>query len=333
MKTKSIVFMIIRGILCIALALLLYYALEPLSIKRTNATVEGSSNWMARLGDDVSIADVYLPGTHDSGTQFCDLRYFSQCQASPISLQLKDGYRYLDIRLGEVTDKEGNRSLNLFNGFCKCKVGNLVWSDPLKLDSVLSMCYSFLESNPTETIVFAVKMEQGEDVASFQQLLHEYIEKDADRWYLSDTIPRMAECRGKLVLMRRYEDANKYGKKSGIQYFWADQGSKEDKTLHAVVEQQDNYKLIVQDRYKYTVKNKWKAFIAGLEFSTTEKADLKVSFLSSAGSLKFDHPYDQAKTLNKNFLAEDISGYAPVWIIQDFSNPLLAQHVYELNFK
>ena len=325
--------MIIRGILCIALAILLYTALQPLSIKRDNTAVEGSNNWMARLGDDVSISDVYIPGTHDSGTQFCDLRYFSQCQASPISMQLKDGYRYLDIRLGEVVDKEGNRSLNLFHGFCKCKVGNLVWSDPLTLDSVLSMCYSFLDSNPTETIVFAVKMEQGEDVASFQQLLHEYIEKDADRWYLSDTIPKMAECRGKLVLMRRYEDVNKYGKKSGIQMFWADQGSKADKTLHAVSEQQATYKLIVQDRYRYNVKNKWKAFIAGLEYSTSEKADLRISFLSSAGTLKFDQPYEQAKTLNKNFLAEDLSAYAPVWIIQDFSNPLLAEHVYELNFK
>ena len=332
MKIRKKIITVLCIIVCVIIAALLYLVLEPLFIDRTDADVEGSEKWMARLGNDVSISDVYIPGTHDSGTQYADLRYFSQCQASPISRQLKDGYRYLDIRLGEAVDKEGTPTLNLYHGFCKCRTGVFPWSDPLSLGSVLADCYAFLEANPTETIIFAVKMERGEDIASFQKLLHQYIEKDPDRWYLGNIIPRMAECRGKLVLMRRYEDANGYGSSSGIQLFWADQGGKEDKTLHAVTEQQDNFKLIVQDRYKYNAKDKWAAFIAGLQYSTTETADLRISFLSTNGSFAYGHPYSQGKILNKNFLAEDLSDLAPVWIIQDFSDPLLAQHVYELNY-
>ena len=329
---KRILKKLLIVLIILIIVALLYLFVSPLLIGRSSAQVENSSKWMARAGDDMLISELYIPGTHDSGSNYADLAYFSKCQASSIKTQLEDGYRYLDVRLEIEETKSGSR-LIFCHGFCKCRKGPWPWSAVLELEDVLRDCYAFLDANPTETIVFAVKMEQGSDTEAFQKLLHEYIDKEPDRWYLSDTIPRLAECRGRLVLFRRYEDACSYGKKSGIQLFWADQGGKDDTSLNAVLEQQDKYKLIVQDRYKYNAADKWNAFLAGLDYSGMIDADLRISFLSTNGTPKFGHPYSYAKVLNRNFAAEDISRYVPTWMILDFSNAVMAEKVYDLNFK
>jgi len=330
---KKIIKKIIIVLVCLIVVALLYFLIEPLLIPKSSAKVENSSKWMARLGDDVPISEVYMPGTHDSGSEFADLAYFSKCQTSGIGAQLEDGTRYLDVRL-QVSGKEGDEELVFCHGFCKCRKGIWPWSPVLDLEDVLEECYTFLEANPTETIVFAVKMEQGDDVKAFQELLHTYIDKDPEHWYLSDSIPRMAECRGRIVLFRRYEDVCGYGKNSGIQLLWADQGGKDDTSLNAVIEPQDTYSLVIQDRYKYAASDKWKAFIAGLEVSSLMDSEhLSISFLSTNGTPQFGHPYAYAKVLNRNFIAEDFSEYGPSWMILDFSNASMAHQIYDLNFK
>ena len=329
---KRILQKLLIGLITLIIVVVLYVFVSPLLIRHSYTKVENSAKWMARAGDDMLISELYIPGTHDSGSDYADLAYFSKCQSSGIKAQLEEGYRYLDVRLEIEETKTGSR-LIFCHGFCKCRRGPWPWSPVLELEDVLRECYAFLDDNPTETIVFAVKMEQGSDTEAFQKLLHEYINKDPDRWYLSDSIPRMAECRGRLVLFRRYEDVCNYGSKSGIQLFWADQGGKEDTSLNAVLEQQDKYKLIVQDRYKYNASDKWKAFLAGLDYSAMIDADLRISFLSTNGTPKFGHPYSYAKVLNKNFLLNDFSKLVPTWMILDFSNAVMAEKVYDLNFR
>ena len=329
---KNIIKKVLIGIVCLIVLAVLYLFIEPLMIRHSYVEIENMGKWMARVGDDVFISDIYIPGTHDSGSECADLAYFSKCQSSGIDIQLKEGYRYLDVRL-EVSGKEDDKELVFCHGFCKCRKGPWPWSPVLGLEEVLNECYAFLDANPTETIIFAVKMEQGDDVKTFQELLHSYIDKDPGRWYLGDSIPRLAECRGRLVLFRRYEDACGYGKQSGIQLFWEDQGNKTDTGMNAAVETVNGYTLIVQDRYKYNAADKWKAFTAGLEKSTTENADLRISFLSTNGPQKFGHPYTHARVLNKNFMTADLSEYAPSWIILDFSDSVKAQLIYDLNFR
>ena len=75
------------------------------------------------------------------------------------------------------------------------------------------------------------------------------------------------------------------------------------------------------------------AFLAGLDYSGMIDADLRISFLSTNGTPKFGHPYSYAKVLNRNFAAEDLTRYAPTWMILDFSNAVMAEKVYDLNFK
>ena len=328
MKAIKIILFVL---LCLVLVAAVFLIIIPMTETRSNIEIEGSQTWMAKIPDEKHLEDIYIPGTHDSASKNAQLAYFSKCQASDIYTQLIDGYRYLDIRLGVRDTKEGS-VLTLYHGFCKCKKGPWPWSAALDLDDVLAQCYSFLEENPSETVVFAVKMEQGSDEAQFQKLLHSYIDKDSNKWYLSDNIPTLGDCRGKLVLMRRYEDVNKLGKRSGIQLFWEDQGGNDDISLNISEEPQDNYLLLVQDRYKYSVKDKWNAFKESLtDNSNISARHLILNFLSTNGTPAYGHPYSYAKDLNRMLLAEDLTEHAPFWAVFDFSDALIAQKVYGLN--
>ncbi len=324
---KKLLKKILLAVLALVVIALLYVFLEPLTEKISSGPADDSESWMARLGDDVLISDISIPGTNDSATQYVQLAFFSKCQSLSVGEQLRDGCRYLDIRLG--LNKSGE-DLIFYHGFCKCKTGFWPWERDLEIGDALERCYIFLKEHPTETIIFAVKMERGDDAAAFQTALQRYIELDPEMWYLSDSIPRLGECRGKLVLMRRYEDALGLGKASGIQMFWSDQGGNSDTSLNAASEPQDTYVLSVQDRYKYSAADKWSAFNAAFGAAG---ADLRINFLSTNGTPKFGHPFTYAKILNKNLLSEKLSDLPKSWVILDFVNAELAEHIYDINFR
>lgn len=320
---------VILRILGILLALILcaaaFFLLVPLTEKADASPVEGSAVWMGRLDGSLLLSEITLPGTHDSATQFVQLAWFSKCQSLDIGGQLEAGFRYLDIRLGA----DGER-LMLMHGFTKCKTSG--FGGALYLDEVLTQCYAFLDAHPTETVVFAVKQEHGdESVAEFQRLLDAYIQKDPDRWLLSDTIPTLDEARGKLVLLRRYEDEAGLGAAAGIPLLWPNQNGHDDVSLNTAMTDNGSYRLWVQDRYEYDAADKWTAFLTGLEQNGAEKGDVAIHFLSTKGTAAYGHPWGFAKELNP-MLLETPSGELSGWIVVDFASPALAAHIYESNF-
>ena len=58
-----------------------------------------STDWMETVPDDTRLSNMSIPGTHDSCTQYVDMRYIFQCQDASVATQLIYGYRYLDMRL------------------------------------------------------------------------------------------------------------------------------------------------------------------------------------------------------------------------------------------
>ena len=301
----------------------------PLFETGDKAKVDGSADWMARLDDAKPLGQVVLPGTHDAATQHVQLAFFAKCQALSISEQLEAGYRYLDIRLGD----EGNaNSLKLMHGFTNCKTD--VFGDVLRLDDVLSACYAFLDEHPTETIVFAVKQEHGDaPVAQFQRMLDDAVNADAGYWLLTDRIPTVGEARGKLVLLRRYDDEADLGARAGIQFNWEGQGKSAGQGLDVVAEPNGSYALWVQDRYEYANPEKWTAFTEGMRKAAEGRGpgDVAMHFLSTKGSLPQGHPLAHASDLNPRLSAmpsADLSG----WIVIDFASAPLAAHIYEANF-
>ena len=322
-------FKVLLKLLTVILALLLCAVLLMLVIPMTETgdrtAVEGSADWMASLPEDLPLGEIILPGTHDSATQRVQLAFFSKCQAKDIAGQLEDGFRYLDIRLG-IDAEQG--TMKLMHGFTGCKSENGM----LTLDQVLDRCYAFLEAHPTETVIFAVKQEHGdESVKEFQTLLHAYLAQAPEFWLLTDTIPSLGESRGKLVLMRRYEDEAGLGADAGIPMLWENQSGSGDVSLHAAAEENGSYTLWVQDRYEYGTQDKWNAFLAGIAAGAQrEKGDLALHFLSTKGTLAYGHPYLYASALNRELLASDskLDG----WVIVDFASAQLAERIYAENF-
>ena len=287
--------------------------------------VSDAADWMAKLDDARLLSETTLPGTHDSATKNVQLAFFSKCQALEIGEQLEAGFRYLDIRLGADGDR-----LKLMHGFTNCTTSGWPWAGALYLDEVLTQCYDFLHAHPTETVVFAVKQEHGDEtVAEFETLLNAYVQKDADMWLLSDRIPSIGEARGKLILMRRYEDEANLGADSGISLLWDGQGGHDDVGKNIAEHDNGTYRLFVQDRYEYDAADKWTAFTAGLKAGETGADAVSIHFLSTKGTATYGHPYKFAKTLNPMLSDTDaLSG----WIVVDFASAALAQHIYTMNF-
>ena len=316
----------IVGVLVLAVAVLL---VVPMTENGDRTQVKGSADWMAQLPDDVLVGDIIIPGTHDSATKYCELAFITKCQALSISEQLEAGYRYLDIRLGD----DGEGTLELYHGFTHAKTGWL--GGNLTLEAVLADCTAFLAAHPTETVIFCVKQEHGDvSVAEFQRLLDVQIAADEGAWLLTDTVPTLGEARGKLVLLRRYEDDAQLGARAGLPVLWPDQGGHDNVSLNVEkTDQAAGYAVWVQDRFEYGAEDKWTAFIFGMETAAdrARSADIRIHFLSTKGTFVQGHPYGLAKKLNPELAATDTAGLSG-WIIVDFASATLAEHIYSANF-
>lgn len=167
-------------------------------------TAQDSADWMKNIDDDVLISDISIPGTHDSGSAYVQYAFIFRCQALTISQQLEAGFRYLDVRLRT----DGN-DLVFCHSFAFCKENGGLTSKNLSLESVLEDIYSFLENHPSETVIFVAKSEYSDDdIGLFQSTFNSIINKNADKWLFSETIPTLGEARGKIVLYRRYSDSS-----------------------------------------------------------------------------------------------------------------------------
>ena len=319
---------ILAGVLALLLIAALCFFVIPLTENARNTPVPGSADWMAALPDEMPLCDIVLPGTHDSATQYVQLAFFSKCQSLSIAQQLEAGFRYLDIRLGD-TEKGGDYP-RLMHGFTNCKTG--IFGGTLTLDAVLADCYAFLAQHPTETVIFAVKHEHGDSaVADFQRTLQGFTAAREANWLLTDTLPTLGEARGKLVLLRRWEDEAGLGGESGVPFLWKDQREREDTSLAAAEEPQGAFTLFVQDRFKYDADEKWNAFLTGMEAEPAD-GDVLLSFLSTNGSSAYGHPWKYAKALNPRLMAlndEMLKG----WVIVDFATAQLAEKIYSTNFE
>lgn len=320
-----VILRVLGGILAALLLFLLVMFLIPLTETGDRSPVEGSADWMAALDDELPLNAVTLPGTHDSATRYVQLGFFSKCQALSVGGQLEAGYRYLDVRLAVEGDH-----MKLMHGFTNCRSGPMPWNAALTLDEVLEECYVFLAEHPGETVIFAVKQEHGdESVAEFETLLNSYVQREPEFWLLTDRIPTVGEARGKLVLMRRYEDEAGLGTDAGIPLLWKNQNGYGDLSLNTAAEDNGSYTLWVQDRYEYDAGDKWTAFTAGLENAGAGEGDLAIHFLSTKGTAAYGHPYRFAKELNAKLSArQELSG----WIVVDFASAPLAEQIYRQNF-
>ncbi len=152
---------------------------------------------MGKLDDSRSLAQLSIPGSHDSAARVELYPGTSKCQSLTIEDQLAAGVRYFDLRLRDDHDK-----FALYHG---------IVDQQTSFDDVVAAMLAFLDAHPGETVIASVKQEVDPSGAttSFEDLFAAYVAKAPDRWYLAPAVPTLGQVRGKIVLLRRFEAASK----------------------------------------------------------------------------------------------------------------------------
>lgn len=253
----------------------------------SNATVAFSlNNWMGSIANERNLAAISIPGTHDSGARFEPIGGTAKCQDLTIAQQLDAGIRFLDIRCRHIGDAFAIHHGSVYQN--------------LNFNDVVTACYTFLNANPTETIIMCVKEEYDptDNTRSFEQTFDSYTAQQPGKWYLSSAIPNLGDVRGKIVLLRRFGASST---PKGIEATnWA------DNTTFTI--NNSNSTLRVQDQYQVPDNNaKWTNITNLLsEAKTGNAATLYINFTSGYKPLIFGIP---SITTVSNAINPQVSNY------------------------
>jgi len=158
-----------------------------------DADLPAQKDWMARLHDDLSIKDISIPGTHDSGSLHGG--DIVQTQTLSIFQQLNAGIRFLDIRLRHINDV-----FTIHHG--------PVYQRQM-FEDVLNATEAFLQQNPSETVLMRVKKEHTEEGNSrkFEDTFNDYYNRYQNIiWRPSSwsDMPKLSDTRGKIVFLQNF---------------------------------------------------------------------------------------------------------------------------------
>ncbi len=289
------------------------------------------TDWMKNLDDNTPITGINLPGTHNSCAKKADFGFLSNCQNKTVYEQLCAGVRFLDIRV----EKKGD-ILIAVHAIANCR--NPENKGVLRLDTVLDDCKKFLCENPSETILFSFKRDDGEgDENTFDLFFKNYV-SDA-LCYTENRFPTLGEVRSRLVLLNRCNHSDKafYEPNStGIDLTkWPYQDKFKGKIFEkfnvSEGENSDKFTCFVQDMYRLKPREKWEKAIAPFLENPPEAQGAIISFFSSTTGLFT--PKITAKYINKrleNTVLQPNKKYG--WIIMDYPTDIFINEIINSNF-
>ncbi|QPG74948.1 hypothetical protein FOA43_002287 [Brettanomyces nanus] len=176
-------------------------------------------SWMKDINGDTHISKLAIAGTHEAPAYHKLAPPSVQCQGEDITEQLNHGARFLDIRLSKnfltVNDDKKNDLICVHGNF-PVKLAGAV-----KFTEELEHIYKFLEDHNSEAVILSIKQEGNgkwdNQNDEFPKVFRDnYLKNHEDKWYLKNEIPKLDNCRGKIVLFRRFgvnnqDDSGKFG--------------------------------------------------------------------------------------------------------------------------
>lgn len=148
-------------------------------------------SWMASLADDMPLAFVSMPGTHNSASfaitrQLATVVSASRCQACDLEAQLRLGIRFLDLRVRP----DGQ----LCHGPVGCE---------FSLREAFKACSKFLLAHPSEVILTRVKDEGARESSArgVDALMCDLVDSAEFPVYLQRRLPLLREVRGRIVIL------------------------------------------------------------------------------------------------------------------------------------
>ncbi len=274
------------------------------------------NSWMKDIPDSKNIADINIPGTHDSSTEFCQLSLFTRCQNLSISEMLNIGVRVLDIRV----DRE-----NVVHAFAKCKNKK---GEFIKIYNVINDVLEFLKVNTSETVIMFFKYDAGgnDEKESLDILINNIINKNPEMWYLENKVPCLFEARGKIILVNRVDSS------IGIDFSlmpW--QGGKKETKTEVFMYNSESYAAI-QDRYSLVKRKKWNRAIIPILENRKDYENMFIynNFATSGFPLI---PYYNSIYINRQFMKYKLKNKAHYgMMVFDFINMKISEKVIASNF-
>lgn len=293
-----------KSILSALSAILVFVMVLSFAITGYSSSDVNTNNWMSAVDDTKVLTEINIPGTHDTATKYVSLSLFSKTQSLSISEQLESGVRYFDTRI-EYDDND----FYSVHGIANCKKEGGLFTDRLTAGDIVEDCKSFLNDNPTETILFQLKEEQSSAGSDFYTYFYDnYIEDNLENWYLENRIPTLGEVRGKIVLLRvagydtqLFDDSNSGINFGGYPYIG-------DLTQYNYqrrdIEKADGTKyssMYVQDSYKLEGDDKWECIKTFLD-SDINSDEFNIC-MTNCTRLKV--PKHNARNINKRIMEYD----------------------------
>lgn len=208
-------------------------------------------NWMAGVHNDVNLAGMSIPGTHNSLSMYGGDSV--RTQSLNTTEQLKMGNRYFDTRF----------SYSRSSGRLEAYHGVVYQHD--NLDNFLGHVTKFLTENPTETVVVRVRNEAGHraNAERFYEGFKETVCKYKEHYATpKGDNPKLGSIRGKFIVIPYFET---YSSRVGLD------------TKRLTV--QDNYYL----RHNWALHGKWKA--AKQHFENKPANKISINYLSGSGGV------------------------------------------------
>ncbi len=313
--------------------------------------------WMDTIPDCTPLANINIPGTHDSAaTNTDDISLgdasVARCQKLFLDEQLFAGIRALDIRLGY---NDNTVTLNHSMITCYHKDHGTNKGKPLTLDYALSTAKSFLAKYPSETVIMVIKQDSGDStvVTKALSILNSYKSVLYD-W--SKDSPSLGDVRGKIVIMSRLETST-YPTYLGPDLRKWDDNYNDDLHFAQKINTQSGQSanaatcgVWIQDDYSCSPDNKKLQFLNTAKqlngkLGTTDgqtpakiaKTDFVFNYNSLATSVHVTTPLVASRTMNAHLLAEVANqGYWNVGsrmgiVMLDFADKSLASRIIDSN--
>lgn len=270
---------------------------------------------MSSIDGEKFLHELSIPGTHDSGALVETVRGTAKCQNLSIEQQLQSGVRFLDIRCRHIGD-----AFAIHHG--------PVYQE-LNFTDVLQSVTAFLLANPSETVIMSVKEEYSPEgnTRSFAETFISYVERNPRIWHLGPEVPKLNDVRGKIVLLRRFNDPGNRGIAAAASV-WPDDTTG---TLEGPPS------IRVQDVYKVWDRgNKWTYITSLFGEMPSNPATLYLNFASGYSPWTFGipdipHIADYIIPRLDGFFSQAQPRRYGI-VVMDFVTPGLAELIYRTNF-
>ena len=315
-----------------------------------------ATDWMKDIPNDVSLASVNIPGSHDTGTASVwedDWAQFSwtSCQKLYYGEQLNVGVRSLDIRCDAKSDTASPSDVTIVHESSDVQCGNRDDTD-LTLKDIFDDTVRFLKKHPTESIVMMVKSDAG-STTGLVHAVSEFIKNNQDHVYTGGGVPSMKEARGKIVFIRRYKiEKTKYDPADdGVNADWLgidlsdwDTHDYSDYKYAIEIYNEDNVSVYVQDAYKEDADDKCEYIEGTMKQTVGENSSAPkipsdawiYNYTSTTGGFGIATPLSQTLGINP-WLYDDeigcIDNRRLGMVMLNFVDAPMARLIYETNFK